>query len=166
MICEIEKLDLKSAEDLAKAIKDRRVQDNLRDLPNPYTIENAREFINYSLSVDQNTEFIYAVTVKGKFAGCISATRQQNIHSRAAEIGYYIIPDFWGKGVATCALTQLCNFLFENTDIIRLFAEPFARNTASCRVLEKSGFTCEGTMKCNAVKNGVVEDTKIYAKIK
>lgn len=94
MICEIEKLDLKSAEDLAKAIKDRRVQDNLRDLPNPYTIENAREFINYSLSVDQNTEFIYAVTVKGKFAGCISATRQQNIHSRAAEIGYYIIPDF------------------------------------------------------------------------
>lgn len=166
MKCRLEKLNLKFAEDLARAIGNRRVNDNLRDLPNPYTADNAREFINYALSADENNEFIYAITVNGSFAGCISATRQQNIHNRTAEIGYYIVPGLWGNGLATSALTQLCDMIFENTDIIRLYAEPFLRNAASCRVLEKAGFTCEGVLRRNAVKNGVIEDMKMYSKIK
>jgi RimJ/RimL family protein N-acetyltransferase len=51
-------------------------------------------------------------------------------------------------------------------DILRIFAEPFAFNVASCRVLEKAGFTCEGTLRCNAFKNGRTEDMKMYALLK
>ena len=60
----------------------------------------------------------------------------------------------------------MCKTVFEQTDIIRIFAEPFAYNRASCRVLEKAGFQCEGVLHCNAVKNGQVLDMKMYALIR
>lgn len=66
----------------------------------------------------------------------------------------------------TNAVKQVCKYVFDNTDIIRIFAEPFAYNTASCRVLEKSGFHFEGTLRSNAVKNGKVIDMKMYALVK
>ena len=67
---------------------------------------------------------------------------------------------------AITAVKMVCKYIFEKTDIIRIFAEPFAYNTASCRVLEKSGFEYEGTLRKNAVKNGVVLDMKMYALVK
>ena len=163
MDCKLEKLHLKYAAELAKAIGDKRVQDNLRDgIPFPYTEEHAREFISASLAAD---DIIFAITVDGMFAGCISAFRQNNIHSRTAEVGYYVACELWGRGIATQAIKLLCEYIFENTDIIRLYAEPFARNAASCRVLEKAGFKLEGVLRKNAVKCGVIEDMKLYSRL-
>lgn len=164
MVCRLEKLDLKFAEELAEAAGDKRVQDNLRDgLPFPYTKEDAAEFI---AAMSASDEYIFAITVDGSFAGCITAMPQKNIHRLTAEVGYYIAPRLWGNGLATQAVKLLAEYVFNNTDIIRLYAEPFARNKASCRVLEKAGFACEGTLRKNAVKNGVIEDMKLYALIK
>lgn len=81
-------------------------------------------------------------------------------------MGYYIGEPYWGQGFGTSAVKQVCNYIFANTDIIRIFAEPFAYNTTSCRVLEKAGFQLEGILQKNAVKNGQILDMKMYAKIK
>ena len=56
--------------------------------------------------------------------------------------------------------------LFENTDVLRIFAEPFAENAASCRVLEKAGFQLEGVLRRNAVKNGQVRDMRLYSLVR
>lgn len=66
----------------------------------------------------------------------------------------------------TLAVGQLCNYVFSNTDIIRIYAEPFAHNIGSQRVLEKAGFQYEGTLRSDAVKNGKVLDMKMYARLK
>ena len=66
----------------------------------------------------------------------------------------------------TEAVKQLCAYVFEKSDILRIYAEPFANNTASCRVLEKAGFRYEGTLRSNAVKNGNVVDMKMYSLLK
>ncbi len=63
----------------------------------------------------------------------------------------------------TKSVKLACEFVFKNTNIIRIFAEPFAYNIASCRVLEKAGFTCEGILNSNAYKNGKIADQKMYA---
>ena len=63
----------------------------------------------------------------------------------------------------TEAVRQICSAVFETTDILRIFAEPFAYNTGSRRVLEKAGFSFEGTLKNNAFKNGKVLDMVMYA---
>ena len=56
--------------------------------------------------------------------------------------------------------------MFATTDILRIFAEPFAHNQASCRVLEKAGFQLEGVLRKFAVKDGRVLDGKLYALVK
>ena len=155
------------AKDLSYALNNLNVQNNLRDgLPFPYTEENALEFIKAMLSCDKNDTFAFAIVYKGKCIGSIAAFRQGNIHFRTAEVGYYIAEEYWGRGVVTSALKELCDYMFDNTDIIRLYAEPFTYNKGSCKVLEKAGFEREGVLKSNAVKNGVVLDMALYAKVK
>ena len=61
----------------------------------------------------------------------------------------------------TDAVRQLCDRIFDETDILRIFAEPFVYNTGSRRVLEKAGFQLEGILKNNAFKNG--KDMAMYA---
>lgn len=92
--------------------------------------------------------------------------RQGNIHRQTAELGYYIAEEYWGKGIMTEAVKQVCDYVFQKSDIIRIYGEPFAYNTASLRVLEKAGFQYEGTLRNNAVKNGKVLDMKMYAILK
>ena len=148
-------------------MNNKKISDNLRDgLPFPYTAADAAEFINAVLSADSNKTYAFAVIFENKAVGSIGAFRQENIHSRTAEIGYCISEAYWGKGIGTSAVKQACEFIFSNTDIIRIFAEPFARNTASCRILEKAGFTFEGTLRKNAVKNNTVIDMKMYSLVK
>lgn len=152
---------------LAKLLNNKKVLDNLRDgLPFPYTDKDALDYINFCLNADKSSQFCFAIEYCGEVVGSIGIFRQTNIHSRTAELGYYLAEESWGKGICTEAVRLACNYVFENTDIIRIYAEPFARNIASCRVLEKAGFTLEGTLHANAVKNSVIEDMKIYALIK
>ncbi len=152
---------------LAAALSNRKIQDNLRDgLPYPYTVQDGTDYISAMLSADENETFAFAVTADGKVIGSIGVFRQGNIHRQTAELGYYIAEEYWGKGVMTEAVKQICEYVFDKSEIIRIYAEPFAHNVASCRVLEKAGFQYEGTLRSNAVKNGKVIDMKMYSLLK
>ena len=167
MKIQIRKWALSDAGALAAALSNKKILDNLRDgLPYPYTQQDAREYISAMLAADEDETFAFAVTADGKVIGSIGAFRQGNIHRQTAELGYYIAEEYWGQGIMTEAVRQLCEHVFAHTDILRIYAEPFAYNSASCRVLEKAGFQYEGTLRCNAVKNGKVLDMKLYARLK
>ena len=164
MNCRIRKWELSDAKDLAVALSNTKIQDNLRDgLPYPYTEQDGVDYISAMLSADENDTFAFAITVEGKVIGSIGVFRQGNIHRQTAEIGYYISEEYWGKGIMTEAIKQTCNYVFDKSDIIRIYAEPFAYNVASCKVLEKAGFQYEGTLRKNAVKNGKIIDMKMYS---
>ena len=164
MNCRIRKWELADAKDLAVALSNTKIQDNLRDgLPYPYTEQDGVDYISAMLSADENDTFAFAITVEGKVIGSIGVFRQGNIHRQTAEIGYYISEEYWGKGIMTEAIKQTCNYVFDKSDIIRIYAEPFAYNVASCKVLEKAGFQYEGTLRKNAVKNGKIIDMKMYS---
>ena len=167
MDCSIRAWRMSDAADLAAALNNPNIQNNLRDgLPYPYIEKDAGDYIDAMLRADKNATFAFAITVDDKAIGSIGVFRKDNIHSRTAEMGYYISELFWGQGLGTSAVKQTCKYIFENTDILRIFAEPFAYNTASRRILEKSGFLCEGIMRANAVKNGKVLDMALYALLK
>lgn len=167
MISKIKKWELSDAKDLAAALSNTKVQDNLRDgLPYPYTEQDGLEYISGMLAADKSETFAFAVTTESKVIGSIGIFRQKNIHRQTAELGYFIAEGYWGKGIMTEAVKQSCKYVFDNSDIIRIYAEPFAYNAASCRVLEKAGFQYEGTLRNNAVKNGKVIDMKMYSLLK
>lgn len=156
------------AASLAKIVNNKKIQDNLRDgLAFPYTEQDALDFINDMLNADPTKTFAFAIiNDEDQAIGSIGAFRCSNIHRQTAEMGYYVAEDYWGQGVGTKAVKQLTDYVFAETDIIRIFAEPFSTNQASCRLLEKNGFQFEGTLRKNAVKNGNVVDMQMYALIK
>lgn len=167
MDCEIRAWRIEDKTALAGLLNNKNILNNLRDgLPYPYTADDAGEYIAAMRAADQTKAFAFAIAAGSALVGSIGVFRQENIHGRTAEMGYYIGEPYWGRGFGTSAVKQACRYVFEHTDIIRIFAEPFARNAASCRVLEKAGFQLEGILRSNAVKNGVVLDMKLYALVK
>lgn len=77
---ELREWRLSDAADLAAALNDRRILDNLRDgLPYPYTEKDAEEYITAMLTADKNEVFARAIAVNGRAAGSITAFRQENI---------------------------------------------------------------------------------------
>lgn len=155
------------AEALAGMLNNPAIQDWLRDgIPYPYTLNDAKAYIAAMQKANQHTTFAFAVTAEKKVVGSLGVFRQGNIHVRTAELGYYIAQPYWGKGLGTDAVKQACAYVFAHTDILRIFAEPFLENGASCRVLEKAGFEREGILRQNAVKKGRVMDMAMYALLK
>jgi len=167
MDCIIREWRIEDKSALAVNLNNLKILNNLRDgLPYPYTEQDAEDFIRTMLSANRNSTFAFAITLADKVIGSIGVFRQENIHFQTAQLGYYIGEPYWGNGYMTSAIKQICKYVFEHTDIIRIYAEPFAHNIASCRALEKAGFQYEGTLKSNAVKCDSVVDMKMYALIK
>ena len=149
---------------IVEALNDPGVRDNLRDgLPWPYTEADALEYI---AAMQDEGAYAFAITEDDAAVGSIKLSRQGNIHSRTAELGYYVVRRRWGKGIGSEALRLACRFAFEQTDLVRIYAEPFVENAASRRAIEKNGFALEGIMRKNAVKNGRVRDMCMYALVK
>lgn len=167
MDCKIRQWRIDDAQCLCEALNNKKIQDNLRDgIPFPYTIRSAEEFITAMINSDKDKTYSFAITIEDNAVGSIGVFRKDNIHCRTAEMGYYIAEPYWGQGFGTSAVKKMCQYIFKHTDIIRIFAEPFADNIASCRILEKSGFVCEGILRKNAVKNGKILDMKLYSLVK
>lgn len=167
MQIEIRKWKIENAEELKNSINNEKILDNLRDgIPYPYTTQDAKEFIRQTQNAKKDSQYSWAIVVDDKVIGSIGVFRKENIHDRTAEMGYFIKEQYWGKGIMTKVIKDVCQYIFENTNIIRIFAEPFAYNIGSCKVLEKSGFQLEGILRKNAIKNGKVLDMKIYSIIK
>jgi len=167
MDCSIRKWILTDASELASNLSNKKVQDNLRDgLPYPYTEKDAEEYITAMINADPDKTFAFAIVLNDKVIGSIGVFRGENIHYRTAELGYYIGEPYWGKGIMTNAVQQTCEYVFSRSDMLRIYAEPFSYNIASCRVLEKAGFQFEGLLRRNAVKNGKIVDMKMYALVR
>lgn len=57
-----------------------------------------------------------------------------------ADIGYTVIPQAQGKGIASEALRAVCDYAFTQTGVKAINAYVLADNAGSVRVLEKIGF--------------------------
>ncbi len=68
-------------------------------------------------------------------------------NDRMGMVGYRISPAYWGRGLCTEALGRVVGFIFSETPLDRLQGNADVRNTASNRVLQKSGFKLEGTIR-------------------
>ncbi|MBQ2735480.1 MAG: GNAT family N-acetyltransferase [Clostridia bacterium] len=67
--------------------------------------------------------------------------------SDSAEVGYVLNPDYWGKGIATEALTRVLQFAFEELKLHRVEARFIEENGRSRHVMEKVGMTFEGILR-------------------
>lgn len=152
------------AKSLAQAANNPNIAKNLRNaFPNPYTLEDAIWFINDSIINAERKQINYAIVVDGQAVGGIGISVKDDVYEKSAELGYWLAEDFWRKGIMSRAVQTICKEAFETFDIVRIFAEPFADNEGSRGVLEKAGFTYEGTMRNGVFKNGEIHSYCMYS---
>ena len=132
--------------------------------PSPYTERHAKAWIDLCHLEAEPVNF--AIAYKNELIGGIGLTVQRGARRRAAEVGFWLAEEYWGKGIATEALQAFTDYAFSQFDLIRLFAYVFEGNVASTRVLEKVGFTFEGTMESSIVKNDRVYAELVYALVR
>jgi RimJ/RimL family protein N-acetyltransferase len=101
--------------------------------------------------------------VENEVVGGIGLERKSDVERCSAEIGYWLGEDVWGRGIATAAVGALTSYGIEVLSLSRIFAAPFANNSASIRVLEKAGYVREGELRRSAIKEGVILDKVLYA---
>ena len=97
----------------------------------------------------------------GLFIGWCGLTRWNPDH-RSASLGYVFAEAAWGQGCATEAAGALLEWAFDTLDLNRVQSETDTRNAASARVLQKLGFTREGTLREDCVVNGDVSDSWVF----
>jgi precorrin-6A synthase (deacetylating) len=61
-------------------------------------------------------------------------------------VGYGIVPGFRGRGFTSRALTLVCGWVFDHTDIQRLELGHKVGNVASGKAAERAGFVAEGRL--------------------
>jgi RimJ/RimL family protein N-acetyltransferase len=105
----------------------------------------------------------FAIEVSGELAGGIGLLPGSDVHAQTAELFYWLGEAFWGRGIATRAVKAVADYVIAHHRLLRLSALPYSDNPASCRVLEKAGFSREGILRNNAVKNGRILDQVVYA---
>jgi ribosomal-protein-alanine N-acetyltransferase len=135
-----------AADELSRASFRRRVRHYLRDL---------REDIGYAL-------FIHAAAT-GELVGGLTLCNVRRGVTQSCTLGYWIGAKYAQQGYMTAAVHAVVPFVFDSLELHRLEAACLPTNTASMRLLEKTGFKREGLARRYLRINGAWQDHLLYA---
>jgi len=133
-------------DELTRASFRRRVRHYQRDL---------REDIGYAL-------FAYSVATGGLVGGVTLCNVRRGV-TQSCTLGYWIGAQYAQQGYMTAAMRAVVPFVFDSLDLHRLEAACLPTNTASMRLLEKTGFRREGLARRYLRINGGWQDHLLYA---
>lgn len=111
-------------------------------------------------------ECTWIVDIKGACAGVVSVERGADVYSLNASISGFVDPAYRGRGIYTDAREHAQEWIWNNTDAVRIHSQIFESNRAMVRVLEKLGYTLDGRLRRRLVKNGIVMDELVYSLMK
>jgi ribosomal-protein-alanine N-acetyltransferase len=145
-----------------RLINTREIAYNTLRIPHPYPEEEAERWIATHEESRKKGDYAFAIVLRESkdLVGTVG------LHSKpendSAEIGYWIGVPYWGQGYATEAAAAMMRFGFETLSLNRIYANHFARNPASGRVLEKIGMRHEGTLRQHLKKWDEYIDLECY----
>jgi ribosomal-protein-alanine N-acetyltransferase len=162
--CRIRPWQESDAASLLEHANNINVAKYLRDrFPHPYTRKDAHDFLSFAAASPDPSNL--AIDVGGAAVGAIGYVPGTDVERFSAEVGYWLGEAYWGRGIASEAVVLLTDYAFNALNLLRLFALPFADNTASVRVLEKAGYVREGLLRSSSVKFGVPRDQWLFARV-
>ena len=135
-----------ATDELSRASFRRRVRHYLRDL---------REDVGYAL-------FIFAA-MSGYLVGGLTLCNVRRGVTQSCTLGYWIGAKYAQQGYMTAAVRAVIPFVFDSLELHRLEAACLPNNTASIKLLERTGFRREGLARRYLRINGVWQDHLLYA---
>ena len=163
--CRIRSWRADDAASLARHADSRQIWLNVRDrFPHPYTLPAAQWWVTTTPAAEPETQF--AIEVDGEAGGGVGLFLQEDVARFSAEIGYWLGEAYWGRGIMTAVVRRFTDYAFATFNLNRVYANVFAWNEASIRVLEKAGYAFEGRQRAATVKDGQVIDNLMYAVVR
>ena len=129
------------------------------------SFEETQEQMNWYANLEKsNSGKWWAIRWKntGEFCGAIGFNDYHPEYKKA-EIGFWLLPINWGKGIVKEAAERIIQYLFDELCFHRLEAYVEAGNSNSTKVLKKVGFNFEGRMRECEIKNGKYISIDLYA---
>ncbi|MCA9266022.1 MAG: GNAT family acetyltransferase [Planctomycetales bacterium] len=145
----------------------RVYHENGATLPFPYLEIDAEQWIYRALreSLERDQSRNWAIrNAQGELVGGVGFMGLQV--GDKAEIGYWLAEHLWGRGAMTAVVQSVCDFGFSAYDLQKIFGQVFSNNIGSARVLEKAGFTLEGTLRAHFRRDGKGRDVLVYGKLR
>lgn len=99
-----------------------------------------------------------------EFYGAVGLNNLSTVHKKA-EIGFWLLPNYWGKGIMQTAVPIVCDYGFEQRRLHRIEAFVETKNKSSINLLGRLNFKHEGTMNDCEIKNEEFISLDIYAKL-
>ncbi len=158
------------AAEVARLADDARISDTLFELPRPYGLGDALEWIGSHESDRANDRrYTFAVCLRGPgtLVGSIALTLAGPDAARA-ELGYWTGGEHWGRGYASEAATAVLAFGFDALGLQRIEARHLVRNPASGRVMRNAGMLREALLRAylRDPRTGRVEDMEQWAVVR
>ena len=149
---------------LAAIANNKNIWLNVRDrFPHPYTVTDALQWIAFCS--EQKPPQNFAIEYNHQVAGSTGILTKEDVYRKSIEIGYFIGEPFWGKGIATQAVSLLMDHITKVYDPVRVWAEVFEHNKASMRVLEKNGFALESIRMKLLYKNNEIINDHVWVRL-
>jgi RimJ/RimL family protein N-acetyltransferase len=120
---------------IARLANDRRIAENTRRLPYPYSQDHAVEFVRRTAKDDR--EKVFLIENNHTPIGMVGIDQRQ---PDAPELGYWLGVEHWGQGFATEAARAVIDFTFDGFDVQQLMSGARVANPSSRNILEKCGF--------------------------
>jgi [ribosomal protein S5]-alanine N-acetyltransferase len=133
-----------------------------------HTLEAAKAQMKFFADLEKNKTGIWWAVCSNDnktFFGAGGLNSLSKVHKKA-EIGFWLLIDFWGKGIMKEAIPLICNYGFNNLELHRIEAFVETENINCKNAIAKLDFKHEGTMNDCEIKNGKFISLDIYAKIK
>ena len=130
-------------------------------VPQPYTRNDAEEFVARAVLMDWEREALFALVIDGKVRGGVSL-RSKTKPPRAAELGYSLSRSHWGRGLVREGAYAVVDWGFKEWDLAKVWATADVRNPRSQRVLEKLGMKREGVLRSHVEIRGERADHVYY----
>jgi len=110
----------------------------------------------YDELLKEETGIWWAICFKKNPAEMIGACgfNYRNREHKKIEIGYWLLPEYFGKGIMSETIPEIIRYAFTEMDIHRIEALVEDGNNYSTKLLKKLGFTYEGTLTDSEIKNG------------
>ena len=124
---------------IARLANDRRIAENTRRLPHPYSQDHAVEFVRSTATGQRETVFL----IENNFVP-IGVAGIDWREPDAPELGYWLGFEHWGQGFGTEAARAVIDYTFEEFSVEHLTSGARVTNPSSRNILEKCGFQWSG----------------------
>lgn len=119
------------------------------------TREETAQWLESMIAAEPETSDDFVVEAQGRVIGKAGFWR-------LPEIGYILHPDYWGRGLATEALTAVIDHVMATRAIRAATADVDPSNAASIRLLTRLGFVQTGSASRTWLVGGVWMDSLYF----